>query len=237
MIVATAPNPMRARAGPTPRIPAANDATPRPRTATPAPVRATDEPDTSMATSRRAAIGFTRLDRTAGHRAETTVMTVPTTKAVITVDGAITMEPPGTSRPTALSRARRPNDISTPTPRPTAEATTPDRDRLEHHRAHDLGPAGADGPQHGHVPRPLGDDDGEGVVDDEHPDEQGDVGEGQEEGVEEAQVLLEVGLAVGGVGRAGDDLEPRRVRRASAAMRADRASAETDPSEATSTLS
>ena len=125
MMVATVPNPIRARAEPTPKIPAANDATPRPRTARPAAVRATDDPDTSMATSRRAAIGFTRLDRTAGHRAESTVMRVPTTKAVITVDGAITMGPPGTSRPTALSRARRPNDISTPTPRPTAEATTP----------------------------------------------------------------------------------------------------------------
>ena len=87
MIVATVPNPIRTRAEPAPRIPAANDATPRPRTARPAPVRATDDPETSMATSRRAAIGLTRLDRTAGHRAETTVMTVPTTKAVMTVEG------------------------------------------------------------------------------------------------------------------------------------------------------
>jgi hypothetical protein len=125
MIVATVPRPIRTRAEPAPKIPAVNAATPRPTTARPAPVRAADEPDTSRATSRRAATGFTRLDRTAGTSAETTVMAVPTTKAVITVDGAITMDPPGTSRPTAPSRARRPNDIPTPAARPTAEATTP----------------------------------------------------------------------------------------------------------------
>ena len=37
-------------------------------------------------------------------------------------------------------------------------------------------------------------------------DEQGDVGEGGEEGVEEPQALLEVRLAVGRVGCARDDL-------------------------------
>ena len=52
-------------------------------------------------------------------------MTVPTRKAVTTVDGVITMGPPGTSRPTALRSLRRPKDISTPTARPSAEAITP----------------------------------------------------------------------------------------------------------------
>ena len=69
--------------------------------------------------------------------------------------------------------------------------------------------AGADGPQHRHLPHALGDDDREGVVDDEHADEQGDVGERHQERVEEAEVLLEVGLLVGGVGLAGEDLEAR----------------------------
>ena len=50
---------------------------------------------------------------------------MPTTKAVTIVPVVMTTSPLGISRPTAPSSARRPKDISTPTPRPTAEATTP----------------------------------------------------------------------------------------------------------------
>ena len=96
-------------------------------------------------------------------------------------------------------------------PDPEAEAggagDEPDGNRFEQHRAQDLPAAGADGTQHGQVAGALGDHDRERVVDDEHPDEQRDVGEREEERVEELQVLAQVGLLVGGVGLAGQHLD------------------------------
>ena len=80
------------------------------------------------------------------------------------------------------ARRRRPR----PTDRGDARRRRPASSSTE--REH-LAAAGADGPQQGQLTDPLGDDDGEGVVDDEDADEQGDEGEGQQEGVEEAQVL------------------------------------------------
>ena len=90
---------------------------------------------------------------------------------------------------------------------PGGAGDEPDGDRFEQHRAQDLPATGADGTQHGEVAGALGDHDRERVVDDEHPDEQRDVGEREEERVEELQVLAQVGLLVGGVGLAGEHLD------------------------------
>ena len=54
----------------------------------------------------------------------------------------------------------------------------------------DLTFAGADGAQQRVLPLALGDDDRERVVDDERPDEEGDEGEHEQQGVEETQRLL-----------------------------------------------
>ena len=160
-----------------------------------------------MATSRRAAIGATRLARSAGATAEATVTTTPTTTEVMIVAAVMTVGPDGMSRPTLASSSRRPNDIPIPRPSPAAQATSPTATASSEHRTQDLAASGTDGTQHGEVAGALGDHDRERVVDDEHPDEQRDVGEGEEERVEELQVLAEVGLLVGGVGLAGEHLD------------------------------
>ncbi len=67
----------------------------------------------------------------------------------------------------------------------------PDDDGLEQHRPEHLTAAGTDGPHQRHLLAALGDEDREGVVDDERADEQGDDGEDQQEGVEEAHALLD----------------------------------------------
>ena len=78
-----------------------------------------------MATSRRAAIGATRLARSAGATAEATVTTTPTTTDVMIVAAVMTVGPDGMSRPTLASSSRSPNDIPIPRPRPAAQATSP----------------------------------------------------------------------------------------------------------------
>ena len=102
----------------------------------------------------------------------------------------------GSSKPNALSRACNPMATNTPRIRPITEESTPDEQRLGGDRARDLLAAGADRAQQRELPRPLRHDDREGVVDDERTDEQGDEREHQQEGVEEAQPLLDV---VGGL--------------------------------------
>ena len=98
-----------------------------------------------------------------------------------------------------------------PATRPMAAATRPTTTDSSIDRAEHLAAAGADGPEHGEVLDPLGDDDREGVVDDERADEEGDVGERHQERVEEADVLGEVGLLVGRVLLAGERLEAGAV--------------------------
>ncbi len=79
----------------------------------------------SWATSRRAVMGLTRLALRAGATAEITVTVTPTMAEVTMVAVEMTTGPDGISRPTAPSSSRSPKDISTPRPRPTAEATRP----------------------------------------------------------------------------------------------------------------
>ena len=66
-----------------------------------------------------------------------------------------------------------------------------DDDRFAEHLAHHLALAGADRAQQRHLARALGDDDREGVVDDDGADDQGDEREDQQGDVEEAELLLD----------------------------------------------
>jgi len=70
---------------PEPAMPAANPATPAPSTVRPSTVRRIDVVVLSIAVSRSAAMGRTRLARRAGPTEESIVTAMPTTKAVVTV--------------------------------------------------------------------------------------------------------------------------------------------------------
>ena len=169
-------------------------------------------PDRSTATSRRAAIGRTRLARTAG------------TSGRQHADAHAHREGRDDRRRRDHERAARdveaaggeqgpqPERQPDPAARPTAAATTPTTTDSSTTERSTWPRRAPDGPQHGQVLHPLGHHDREGVVDDERPDEQGDVGERHQELVEEGQVLLEVGLLVGGVLLAGQRLEARAGR-------------------------
>ena len=61
-----------------------------------------------------------------------------------------------------------------------------DDQRLEQHRGHHLAPAGPQAAQQGQLAGPLGDDDGEGVEDQERAHQQGHEGEGEQRGRQEA---------------------------------------------------
>jgi hypothetical protein len=67
-----------------------------------------------------------------------------------------------------------------------------DEQRLQQHRAEDLAPPGSDGPHQGQLAGALGHQDAEGVGDDEPTHEQGDEGEHQQSGGEEAERLLDL---------------------------------------------
>ena len=160
-----------------------------------------------MATSRRAAIGATRLARSGGRDRRG--------------DGDDDSDDDRGDDRRGRDDGRSRRDVEAdlgeqlpeterhpdPQAEPGRAGDEPDRDGLEQHRTQHLPPAGADRTQHREVTGALGDHDRERVVDDEHADEQRDVGERQQEGVEELQVLAELSLLVGGVGLAGEHLD------------------------------
>ena len=107
--------------------------------------------------------------------ADTSVTSVPASKATITVRGLIDQPawPAGRS-PSAARPALSTHGQADPAATPAAEATTPmtrDSPRTE---AITWRAARADGAKQGQLAQPLGDDDRERVEDDERPDEQGD---------------------------------------------------------------
>ena len=92
------------------------------------------------------------------------------------------------AKPKASNIALRPlGDADAGHRRRRSEATTPTSERLQDHRAEHLAPVGADGPQQRRLPRALGDEDREGVVDAEGRHQQGDAGEHAQEACEEAE--------------------------------------------------
>ena len=192
---------------PEPAIPPAKATAPAPVMARPKTVRFSEALVSSMAVSRSAAMGLMRLALRAG----------PTEAKQRHRDADHEGRDDRAGRDDHVTARDVEADRSEERPQPERHAHAgrqadgrgdrADDHRLQQHRSQHLPAAGADGSEHRHLPHALGDDDREGVVDDEHADEQRDVGEGQEERVEEAHVLLERRLLVGGVGVAREDLE------------------------------
>ena len=142
-----------------------------------------------------------------GIAADTVVTTTPTRTATTSVRTATTLPIVGSRKPSPAS-----SDFSASTRRRGRRAPRPptqhaDDRRLQEHRTQHLAPAGADGAEQAQLPRPLGDDDGERVVDDERGDEQRHAGEQQQRRGEELQPLGDVGAVLGGQLGAGDGLE------------------------------
>ncbi len=121
----------------------------------------------------------------------------------MTVRGSRTSEPLGRSMPSAPSSEVSPIATRTPSARPTIDAISPTATPSSEHRAEHLSSTRADGSQQRELAASLRDEDRERVVDDEHPDEDGDAGEHEQEDVEEAEALLDVVLVL-----LGDLLDP-----------------------------
>ncbi len=176
-----APDPPPLARPPARRRPPSASAT-RPRT-----IRLRDDADVSIATSRIAATGGIRDARRAGKNADTTVTVTPTTRLTMTVRGSTTSEPLGRSKPSESRSRVRPIATRMPSPRPTIDAIRPTATPSTQHRREHLSSTGSDRPQQRELSAPLCDEDRERVVDDEHPDEDGDAGEHEQEDVEEAE--------------------------------------------------
>ena len=110
----------------------------------------------------------------------------------MTVRARITGACVGSSKPNAASRFWSPIATSTPTREPEHRREESDDECLRGHRSRDLFPGRAAAAEQRQLPRALGDDDRERVVDDEGADEQRDEREHQEERVEEAEPILHV---------------------------------------------
>ena len=148
----------------------------------------------------------------------------------------MTVGPAGSGKPAPISTARSARDVNTPSTRPEGRAGDADDPCLEQHGFQHLRPARAQQSQRRQLPAALGEHDRERVVDDEDADEQRDGGEGEQEGVEESQVLVQIGLlrslCLGGP-------TPPRANRSSSAPRtsATSRSGRTDPSPETTSVS
>ncbi len=176
--------------------PAKSNKTPRASATRPMITRLRDVADVSTATSRIAATGGMREARRAGNSAEATVMPTPTMRLTTTVRGSRTSEPLGRSIPSAPSSEVRPIATRTPSARPTTEAISPTATPSSEHRAEHLPSTRADRAKQRELAASLRDEDRERVVDDEHPDEDGDAGEHEQEDVEEPEALLDVVLVL-----------------------------------------
>ena len=160
------------------------------------------------ASSRIAATGETRVARTAGMIAATSVTPMPTESATTIVRGARSIAPRGMPMPAASKSAPRPRAKPRPRKRPATEAATPIGQRLRRHGAEHLAARGAEGAHQRELARALRDRDREGVEDDEGADEQRRAGEGQQRrGQEAADLRVDLCRVVGGGLRAGLDLE------------------------------
>ncbi len=116
---------------------------------------------------RMAATGATFAARRAGSHAEPTVTPMPVTSAMTTVVVVTTTGPPGMSKPMAPNRRLEAGGDAEAGEEAERPRRPHRRRRFDEHRPQHLLAAGTDGPQQGHLLRALGDDDREGVVDDE----------------------------------------------------------------------
>ena len=126
----------------------------------------------SAAPSWAAAIGGTRVARSAGRSAATSVTTVPTTSAVTTVSPLT--EAAGRRQREAERVEDREHAVGDPDAGDQADDRREDADHqcLADHVAHHLAARGAERPDHPELAGALGDGDPEGVEDDEGADEE-----------------------------------------------------------------
>ena len=150
----------------------AMNAAPSSVTTVPITARRFDVPCVSRATSRIASIGATFAALRAGRYAATNVTTTPTTIDTMIVRGFTTVPAAGSSMPNASSTKRRPCAVPMPATTPIADANTPVKQRLEHHRTHHLLALGADRPQQRGLLGALRNGDRERVVDHERTDDE-----------------------------------------------------------------
>ena len=203
MNVTRAPMPTRAMA-PLDR-PLSIEATPAVVMTEPMTGRLSDVPVRSSATDRIAAIGGTLAALRAGKYADTRVTVVPTISDVRTLAGDRHVAG-GQVEAERGQHRRQSGGKPTPVARPTTEATAPTAtastitERMTCRCWHRW-PAATPSPA------ALGDDDREGVEDDERTDEQRDAAEDQQEGVEERRAVLGVVLGLLGDLVTGEDLD------------------------------
>ena len=131
----------------------------------------------SVEPSRTAAIGGTRVARSAGTTLASSVIPVPSASETRTVRSANTIPASGSSPPTALKQLGEPE----PGEEPEHRGQQPDHQALDHDRAHDLLARGPERAQRRELARALGDRDRERVEDHERADEQRDRAEAQQE--------------------------------------------------------
>ncbi len=178
-------------------------------------------PGSASAVSCRASSGVTRVARSAGTTDDPMVETMPTINGAMMAAAGITVPDCGSSKPIALKSPVTSSTNPRPATMPTIEAIRPSSERLDDDGGEDLAGGGAERPQHPELAGALGDGDRERVEDQEGPDEDGDPGEDQQGGGQEAEAVLDVRRLLGGVLGAGLRLRRRRqgLRRSAARAR------------------
>ena len=149
--------------------------------------------------------------RSAGAIAATTVTTMPTTNDQIDRGrGDGDRRWPGCRGRARRASALRPAARRMPPTKPMMDATSPTSTASNSTEPSTWRWPGTDRAQQRHLAAALGDDDREGVEDDERADEQRDDAEDEQERVEEREVVLQVALALLGDLLAADHLDVLR---------------------------
>ena len=135
--------------------------------------------------SSSAAIGVTRVARSAGTSAEASVTRMPTASATMIVRVAITVPVFGRSIPKVLKTALRPAANADAGRHAETRAEHSEQQRLEDRAAEDLAAAGAERAQQPELADPLGDRDREDVEDQEAAHQQRHAAEHEQHDAEE----------------------------------------------------
>ena len=155
--------------------------------------RRESRPGSGLTPSCKAAMGGTRVERSAGAKLANTVTVVPTTIETMTVRASTTMPVVGEIDSECLEElveAWGNDQAQTKTDRGSTETKY---HALSHDRIHDLVPGRPQGTKEPELSGPLSHGYREGIEDNECAHEEGDVGEDQQERLEEAEIGLKVG--------------------------------------------
>ena len=162
-------------------------------------------PSGSVAPSRTAAIGSTRVARIAGRRLASIVTTTPTTIATMIVLGLDHRARVGQRQPGRVEEREQALREPQPHEQPDRRGDQPDHERLEHDRPPHLAAGGAERPQGPELPRPLGDRDRQRVGDHEAAHEQRDAREHEQERLQKREEAVDRrGVLLGLLGPGSD---------------------------------